>query len=809
MQTRTSTILVILVWSLFGFAVNLGAQCEPTTDCNANGVLDSCDLSSGTSDDCNVNGIPDECEITGDPSIDCNANGIPDTCEPVGEVSVTTGLGNFGSAMDASGDLWVVGAPAPEIGNGSAGVANVYRRVGTQWILQAQLIPIDQTAGQQFGHSIAVEGDLIAIGAPGDGGITTPGRGAVYIFRNVDGTWMQEQKLVASNGQANDEFGISVDINGDRLVVGAWKELNLLATGSAYVFSHDGSSWAQDVVLLPTDPIVDNRFGQTVAISGDFIGVGAPRANSGVTLDTGAVYIYTSVGTTWFTTQKITAADVQSGSDFGSNLAVDGDLLLVGAQLADNDDGAAYVFKRAGLTYSQTQKLVSGLNNGQFGGDVSITSGHLWIGAWRAEGHQGRGLLYRPAGTSFILDQIVVPLGALDGDRFASAVAASGDYVFGGSPARNFAYSLRLIPAPDCNNNGVEDTCDISVGSSSDCNLDGIPDECEITAGTSSDCNLNGVPDQCELDSGIALDCNLNGVLDQCDIASTQSADCNLNGIPDDCESDCNSNGIADSCEISDGSAPDCNLNGILDQCDILLGFAIDCNSNGIPDTCDLDSGSSLDCNVNLVPDECDVLVGIADDCNLNGILDECDLDSGTSADCNLTGTPDECDIASLISPDCNLNAIPDECDLSLGTSFDCNSNSILDDCDIAATSSADCNLNAIPDECDVANETSLDCNANIVPDECEVNPDPEFPVIAGLPLSVDIFVQPGTCSQLAIWSEPVVTDNCGVASVTSDMNRANPSPLERPSSPTLPLMFQETSRPCPSRLSSPTMSFR
>jgi len=114
-------------------------------------------------------------------------------------------------------------------------------------------------------------------------------------------------------------------------------------------------------------------------------------------------------------------------------------------------------------------------------------------------------------------------------------------------------------PIDDCNNNGIEDSCDVADGP--DCNQNAVPDECDIASGLAGDCNGNGVPDSCDIASAFADDCNGNGVPDDCDIASGLANDCNGNGVPD-------------GCDIDQGLVPDCNGNGRPDHCDVSVPFA-------------------------------------------------------------------------------------------------------------------------------------------------------------------------------------------------------------------------------------------
>ncbi|MHC4696845.1 MAG: hypothetical protein ACYTFA_08895, partial [Planctomycetota bacterium] len=210
---------------------------------------------------------------------------------------------------------------------------------------------------------------------------------------------------------------------------------------------------------------------------------------------------------------------------------------------------------------------------------------------------------------------------------------------------------------PDCNGNGLADSCDIAEGTSQDCNTNGIPDSCDIPSGTSADCNGNASPDECDIADGTSddcdenaipdeceADCNGNDIPDQCDIAGGTSDDCTGNGIPDECEPDCNNNGSADSCDIADGTSDDCTGDGIPDECDP------DCNGNRLPDSCDIGSTLSKDCNDNGIPDECEP------DCNQNEIVDECDIDYyKVSVDCDGNGVPDECDLAGEETLPCGI----------------------------------------------------------------------------------------------------------------------------------------------------------
>jgi len=178
------------------------------------------------------------------------------------------------------GDTFVVGARRDDDNGLDSGSAIVYTRTETQpngsasWTEQAKLTPSDGATRDLFGNAVAIDGDTIVVGCylDGDKGFHS---GSVYVFTLMGTTWAEQAKLVPQDGAANNQFGGSVAIDGDTIVVGAAEDdTNGMSSGSAYVFTRTGSTWTERTKLLPSDGSEYGSFGSSVAISGDTIVVG-------------------------------------------------------------------------------------------------------------------------------------------------------------------------------------------------------------------------------------------------------------------------------------------------------------------------------------------------------------------------------------------------------------------------------------------------------------------------------------------------------------------------------------------------------
>ena len=293
----------------------------------------------------------------------------------------------FGNSVAVDGDTVVVGADWNESTKGAAYVftkptGSSWASTNTA----AKLTASDGKVGDYFGNSVAIDVDTIVVGAPGNQntvGGTDVSTGAAYVFTKPGTGWAtdtQTAKLTASDRAENDEFGYSVALDGDTIVVGAPGNQNTVggtdvSTGAAYVFTKPGTGWATDTQtakLTASDRADDDEFGYSVAVGGDTVVVGA-YADHAPDTDSGSAYVFIEPGDGWadgIETAKLTPSDGGANHKFGSSVAIDGDTVVVGAENKDAKDvKAAYVFDVvnwqdiAGSNAATTSHIVTGLTN--------------------------------------------------------------------------------------------------------------------------------------------------------------------------------------------------------------------------------------------------------------------------------------------------------------------------------------------------------------------------------------------------------------------------------------------------------------
>lgn len=410
----------------------------------------------------------------------------------------------FGMQMAVSDDVLVIGAPRHD----DAGGAFVYRFDGAHWVWEQTLSASDGAAGDEFGDGVAIDGDVIVVGALASGPVGAD-TGAAYVFRHDGTTWVEEDKLLADDGAHNDAFGQTVAVSGHRIVVTAWGDDDLgSGSGSAYVFTYNSVDWDQSQKLTASDGGSIDWFGWSMALDGDRIVVGAPRENA-PDVNSGAAYVFQYNSTTglWEESTKLTASDGAAEDSFGESVAVRDERVLVGAYRHDAagvDGGAAYVYEHDGSGWNETKLLPAGAApGGRIGASVALSDTHALLGAHLDdENASGAGAAYLYEYTEGVVGWSLVdkllPADPNEQDNFGFAVALDGDMALVGAwwdddngVNSGSAYVFAgLMLGDDCNGNGVNDLCDIAAAPEIDANDNGVPDSCE--AACPSDLNGDG-----------------------------------------------------------------------------------------------------------------------------------------------------------------------------------------------------------------------------------------------------------------------------------------------------------------------------
>ncbi|MEW6158046.1 MAG: cadherin domain-containing protein [Verrucomicrobiota bacterium] len=363
---------------------------------------------------------------------------------------------NFGYAVAVSGDTIVVGArwedalatgvnSSGQIGNGApdAGAAYVFVRTGETWTQQAYLKASNTDAGDNFGNSVAISGNTIVVGAPGEGSTATGingnqsddtgfATGAAYVFVRTGSSWRQQAYLKASNTGDGDSFGASVAISGDSVVVSAPGERSNAtgvngdqsdnsapSSGAAYVFVRQDEIWRQQAYLKASNTGANDSFGAAVAIDGNTAVIAASREDSNAVgvngnqsndnaQDAGAAYVFVRSGEIWSQQAYLKASNTEPTDFFGFAIALSGDRVVIGAYQEDsnatgiggdeNDNnasssGAAYVFMRGNESWRQESYLKSSNSeaNDRFGYAVALT-GHTTVVSSYAEDSAAAGI---------------------------------------------------------------------------------------------------------------------------------------------------------------------------------------------------------------------------------------------------------------------------------------------------------------------------------------------------------------------------------------------------------------------------------
>jgi hypothetical protein len=353
---------------------------------------------------------------------------------------------HFGISVAVSGDTALVGAHywwGPSYLN--RGAAYVFVRSGATWVQQAKLVTdqLDNAHTNSFGYSVALSGDTAVVGAPQDASVGT-GCGSVFVFTRSGTSWSQQAKLKASDGGVGDTFGISLALSGDTAVVGA-----LLAfvdgdvnRGAAYVFARSGTSWSEQAKLTASDGGEGDRFGCSVALSGDTALVGAREDDVGDNQDQGSAYVFARAGSTWIQQAKLSPRDGRTYDHLGKIVSLSGDTAVLGADDVDftEDDcgGKVYVFTRTGTNWTVQQKLTANAAN-PFGDSVAVSGDIVLVGGANHEhGYDGRLVYVFKRSDGRWSEHAVIAGGKTNDIGFGNALAIEGGTILIGASYATF-----------------------------------------------------------------------------------------------------------------------------------------------------------------------------------------------------------------------------------------------------------------------------------------------------------------------------------------------------------------------------------
>jgi hypothetical protein len=307
-------------------------------------------------------------------------------------------------------------------------------RAQTIFNTETKLVPNPSARELMFGLNVAIDGNTAAVRA-----LLAPfnGQSGVYIFSLVGTNWVQSQILTAELlSGIFDEFGVGLALSSNVLVVGQPAASMTNVTG-VYIYTNAGTTWSLQQKLVETGSVGDG-FGESVGVSGETIAVGNPSESS-ITNNSGAVYVYNEIGTTWLLQAKLKANDPTSNALLGNKVAIDGDTILAAAA------GAAYVFVRDGTNWTQQQKLVRPpleLTNSfanLFALDVALEGNIAAIVGQQTDGGANNTAVYIFArtGTNWDVQQVLtLPGTGATNFLFASSVAIHNGEIAVGIPSR-------------------------------------------------------------------------------------------------------------------------------------------------------------------------------------------------------------------------------------------------------------------------------------------------------------------------------------------------------------------------------------
>ncbi len=419
------------------------------------------------------------------------------------QASDTAYQDNFSRSVAIDNDRIVIGANRDDDNGNSSGSVYIYKRVGNNWILEQKLTAGEIGNSDQFGNSVDISGNFLIAGAFLNDEVASSA-GAAYIFEYIEetGEWVQQQMLLAPDGHYASQFGTSVSISDNLVVIGAPNQIvNSFDPGAAYAFqlSNDKQSWKFRAKLLASNGADEDRFGESLSIDGEYVIVGAKNAFVH-SWSSGTAYVFkqgvNENDLLWFEQSILIPSDGAENDHFGLSVAISGTTSVVGANQNNNElgfnAGAAFVFEYDAnkQQWVEHTKLIAsdGDTNDRFG-KVAIEDNVIVVGATRhnqpVENAGGAYVFqFSPENESWIEHGKVIASDLNYGDNFGAqidvcngiAIVSAPFYDIPGTNAGH-AFVFNVLANEDNNNNGIIDVCEIGFA---DLNADGVVDGSDI-----------------------------------------------------------------------------------------------------------------------------------------------------------------------------------------------------------------------------------------------------------------------------------------------------------------------------------------
>lgn len=348
----------------------------------------------------------------------------------------------FGKAVAVSGDTAVVGAFGDDDDGSYSGSAYIFHKDGTNWVPSGKITASDGASYDYFGFSVAVDANIIVVGARCDSDAGSCS-GSAYVFENVDGEWVETAKLTADDGTASDYFGYAVACTGTQVLVGAYGDDDHgSGSGSAYVFEKINGVWNQSAKISPDDGLTNAYFGRAVSISSNSALIGA-YGDSVNGAYSGSAYLYEKIDGIWTLAQKFTADDGLAYDYFGYGVDISGGTAIVGA-FGDDDlgtnAGKAFLFEKIEGTWQAAGILTApdGAAYNYFGRSVALDGNRALIGADGDDdqgSYSGSAYVFEKIDGIWQMDQKLVAFDGGPSDYFGESVDMSAGQALVG--ARN------------------------------------------------------------------------------------------------------------------------------------------------------------------------------------------------------------------------------------------------------------------------------------------------------------------------------------------------------------------------------------